>query len=80
MQSIAKYRADLGAVQNRLQSTDRNLSIQVENLSAARSRIKDADFAAEAANLAQQTIMQQAGAAILTQANQFPSVALKLLQ
>ena len=80
MQSVASFRGTLGSLQNRLESTDRNLSIQVENLGAARSRIKDADFAAESAELTQQQILQQAGAAVLVQANQFPNIALKLLQ
>ncbi len=80
MQSVASFRGTLGSLQNRLESTDRNISIQVENLGAARSRIKDADFAAESAELTQQQILQQAGAAVLAQANQFPNIALKLLQ
>ncbi len=80
MESIASYRGTLGAIQNRLESTDRNIGIQVESLSAARSRIKDADFAAESAEFTQQNILQQAGASVLTQANQLPQIALKLLQ
>jgi len=56
------------------------LSIQIENLAAAKSRIKDADFAAESAAMTQQSILQQSGAAVLTQANQQPQIALKLLQ
>ena len=80
MESIASYRSSLGAVQNRLESTDRNIAIQVESLSAARSRIKDADFAAESAEYTQQNILQQAGASVLAQANQLPQIALKLLQ
>ncbi len=80
MESVASYRGTLGALQNRLESTDRNISIQVESLSAARSRIKDADFAAESAELTQSNIMQQAGASVLAQANQLPQIALKLLQ
>ncbi len=80
MQQIAQYRAALGALQNRLQSTDRNLTVQVENLSAAKSRIKDLDFASETANIAQHSILQQAGASVLTQANQLPGIVLKLLQ
>jgi len=80
MQNIASYRGTLGAVQNRLQSTDRNLGIQIESLTAARSRIKDADFAAESAEYVQQNILQQAGASVLAQANQIPQIALKLLQ
>ena len=80
MESVASYRGTLGSLQNRLESTDRNLAIQVESLSAARSRIKDADFAAESAELTQSNIMQQAGASVLVQANQLPQIALKLLQ
>ncbi|MEY4630706.1 MAG: hypothetical protein RIQ81_826 [Pseudomonadota bacterium] len=80
MNKVASYRGTLGAVQNRFQSTDRNLGIQIEALSAARSRIKDADFAAESAELAQQNILQQAGVSVLSQANQLPNIALKLLQ
>jgi flagellin len=80
MESIASYRGTLGAVQNRLESTDRNLAIQVESLSAAKGRIKDADFAAESAEYTQQSILQQAGASVLAQANQLPQIALKLLQ
>lgn len=80
MQQIASYRGSLGAIQNRLMSTDRNLGIQIEALSAARSRIKDADFAAESAEMMQQSILQQAGASVLAQANQLPQIALKLLQ
>ena len=80
MESVASYRGTLGALQNRLESTDRNIAIQVESLSAARSRIKDADFAAESAELTQSSILQQAGASVLAQANQLPQIALKLLQ
>lgn len=80
MESVASYRGTLGALQNRLESTDRNLGIQVESLSAARSRIKDADFASESAELTQSSILQQAGASVLAQANQLPQIALKLLQ
>lgn len=80
LNKVAKYRAYLGAQQNRLTSTDRNLGIAIENLSAANSRIVDADFAHEAAELAQNSILQQSGASVLAQANQLPSIALKLLQ
>ena len=80
MKAVASYRARLGALQNRLQSTDRNLGIALENQGAARSRIKDADFAAEAAELTQSSILQQAGASVLVQANQTANIALKLLQ
>jgi flagellin len=73
-------RADLGAIQNRFQSTIRNLSNISENVSAARSRIRDTDFAAETANLTRLQIIQQASTTILTQANQRPQAALSLLQ
>ena len=77
---VASYRASLGAAQNRLESTDRNLLIQIENLGAAKSRIKDADFAYEAAEYTQANILTQSGISVLAQANQMPNVALKLLQ
>jgi flagellin len=73
------YRARLGALQNRLTSTKNNLSVRIENLSDAKSRILDADFAQETAQLTQNTILQQAGASVLAQANQIPKVALSLL-
>jgi flagellin len=79
MQKVASYRADLGASQNRLEKTDKALGIYIEALSTARSRIKDVDFASETANLTQQKILQQAGAAVLSHANQIPEIALKLL-
>jgi len=72
-------RADLGAVQNRLDSTIRNQSNIQENVSAARSRIRDADFATETANMTKQNILQQAASSILAQANQRPQAALSLL-
>ncbi|NMM40141.1 flagellin [Pseudoalteromonas arctica] len=76
---VDKKRAELGAVQNRFQSTIRNQSNISENLSAAQSRIKDTDFAAETANLTKSQILQQASQSILSQANQRPQVALSLL-
>jgi flagellin len=76
---VSEYRSYLGAIQNRLTSTVRNLGIQVENISEARSRIMDADFATETAELAKNQIMQQAGIATLANANQQPQVALRLL-
>ena len=76
---VDKKRAELGAVQNRFQSTINNQSNISENLSAARSRIKDADFAAETAKLTQSQILQQASQSILAQANQRPQLALSLL-
>ena len=72
-------RADLGATQNRFESTIRNLSNISENLSGARSRIRDTDFAAETAELTRSQILQQASVAILSQANQRPQTALSLL-
>ncbi|MFM5134081.1 flagellin N-terminal helical domain-containing protein [Aeromonas rivipollensis] len=72
-------RAELGAVQNRLDSTIRNQSNISENVSAARSRIRDADFATETANMTKQNILQQAASSILSQANQRPQSALSLL-
>ncbi|MCS3455605.1 flagellin [Aeromonas sp. BIGb0405] len=72
-------RAELGAVQNRLDSTIRNQANISENVSAARSRIRDADFATETANMTKQNILQQAASSILAQANQRPQSALQLL-
>ena len=77
--AIGGIRADLGALQNRFQSTIRNLSNISENVSAARSRIKDADFATETAELSRNQILQQASTTILAQANQRPQAALSLL-
>jgi flagellin len=76
---IDAQRADLGAVQNRFQATIRNQSNIAENLEGAKSRIKDADFAAETAKLTQAQILQQASQTILAQANQRPQAALQLL-
>jgi flagellin len=77
--SIGGTRADLGALQNRFQSTIRNLSNIVENVSGARSRIKDTDFATETAQLTKNQILQQASQTVLSQANQRPQAALSLL-
>ena len=77
--TVDKKRAELGAVQNRLESTIRNQSNVAENVSAARSRIRDTDFASETAAMTQQNIIQQASQSILSQANQRPQVALSLL-
>lgn len=79
IKTIDSTRADLGALQNRFQSTIRNLSNIVENVSAARSRIRDTDFAKETAELTRSQIMQQASTTILSQANQRPQAALSLL-
>ncbi len=78
--NIDSQRADLGAVQNRFDSTVSNLQSIVENSTSARSRIQDADFAAETAELTKQQTLQQASTAILAQANQLPSSVLSLLQ
>lgn len=78
--AIAINRATFGAVQNRFEAVISNLSVSVENLSAARSRIQDADFAAETAKLTRAQILQQAGVAMLAQANAQPQAALALLQ
>lgn len=80
IQSIDAQRADLGAVQNRFENTIGNLQNIAENVSAARGRIKDTDYASETANLSKQQIMQQAGTAILAQANQLPQAVLSLLR
>ena len=77
---VSSYRAKLGSLQNRLISTDRNLGIRIENLTVSKSRIADADFANETAELTQWSILQQAGASVLNQANQLPQIALQLLQ
>jgi flagellin len=77
---FSTQRATYGAVQNRLESTVSNLQVNAENLSASRSRIQDADFAAETANLTRAQILQQAGTAMLAQANALPQNVLSLLQ
>ena len=80
IQGIDSQRASIGAVQNRLQSTIANLQSVSENVSAARSRIQDADFAVETANLTRTQILQQAGISVLAQANAIPQQVLSLLQ
>ena len=77
---VNSLRADLGAVQNRFESTVSNLNVTTENLEASRSRILDADFAQETANLTRGQILQQAGTSVLAQANQIPNNVLGLLQ
>ena len=77
---ISGSRAALGAYQNRFDSVITNLQTTSENLSASRSRIQDADFALETANLSRAQILQQAGTAMVAQANQLPQQVLKLLQ
>ena len=73
-------RATLGAAQNRFEAVVSNLQVAAENASASRSRIMDADFAAETANLSRTQILQQAGTAMVAQANQMPQSVLKLIQ
>ncbi|MDP4535886.1 flagellin [Alkalimonas collagenimarina] len=78
--TIDGARADLGAIQNRFQSTIRNLTNISENVSGARSRIRDTDFAKETAELTRTQILQQTSTTVLAQANQRPQAALSLLQ
>ena len=78
--TVNASRADLGAIQNRFTSVVANLSTTSENLSAARGRIQDTDFAAETANMTKAQILQQAGTAMLAQANQLPQSVLSLLK
>lgn len=80
LSQLNSSRGDLGAIQNRFSSTIANLQSTSENLSASRSRIQDADFAAESANLTRGQILQQAGVAILAQANSLPNNVLSLLR
>ncbi|WP_256776980.1 MULTISPECIES: flagellin [unclassified Stenotrophomonas] len=80
LSSINNTRADLGAIQNRFTSVVANLQTSSENLSASRSRIKDTDFAKETAELTRTQILQQAGTAMLAQANQVPQNVLSLLR
>ena len=77
---IAEYRSYLGAIQNRLGSTIANLNVTSENLGTANSRIRDTDFAEETAKMTSANILQQAGTAVLSQANQQPRIAMSLLQ
>ena len=80
LKSVNSARADLGAMQNRFESVVSNLSVNSENLSASKSRIMDADFASETANLSRSQILQQAGTAMVAQANQLPQGVLSLLR
>jgi flagellin len=77
--TISQTRANFGAVQNRLESTVRNIGVAVENFSAANSRIRDVDVAEESANLTSLQILQQAGISVLAQSNVAPQSALSLL-
>jgi flagellin len=78
--TVSGARASLGASQNRLESTIRSIGNAIENLSAANSRIRDVDIAAETTNMTSAQILQQAGVAVLSQANMTPQTALMLLQ
>jgi len=80
LQSVSTLRSTLGAIQGRFESTISSLSATTENLTASRSRIMDADFAAETASMTRAQILQQAGTAILAQANAVPQNALSLLR
>jgi len=80
LQQVTALRASLGAVQNRLESTSNNISVTLENISSARSQIRDADIATETAELTRAQILQQAGVAVLGQANAASQVALSLLK
>lgn len=80
IEHVSSVRGELGAIQNRLDSTIRNIQVSVENLSAARSRIKDVDVADETAELSKYNILMQSGISVLTQANSIPQMALALLK
>ena len=80
LSAVSTSRAALGAIQNRFSSTIDNLHTTSENLSASRSRIQDADFAMETANLSRAQVLQQAGTAMIAQANQLPQQVLALLR
>mgnify|MGYP001637175546 CR=1 FL=1 len=80
LQKVDDLRSHLGAIQNRFQSTIANLNNTVNNLSAARSRIEDADYAVEVSNMTRSQILQQAGTSVLAQANQVPQTVLSLLR
>jgi len=80
LNAINELRARIGSAQNRLQTTINSQSTYIENLSAAKSRIRDADVAVETTNLARESILRQAGVAVLSQANETPKLALSLLR
>lgn len=80
LKAVSEERATYGAAQNRFDSTIANLQVAAENTAAARSRITDADFASETANLSRAQILQQAGTAMIAQANQLPQGVLSLLR
>jgi len=78
--SVSGIRADFGALQNRLQSTINNIAVSIENLSAANSRVRDTDVAAETAELTRNNILMSAGTSVLSQANASTKTALSLIQ
>ena len=80
IRQVDSYRAELGAVQNRMESTISNQENVIENVSDARSRIRDVDYAVETANMTQQSIIQQASTTMLTQANEKTQISMNLLQ
>lgn len=80
LKAVDTQRSDLGAIQNRFESTISNLNNTVTNLSAAQSRIQDADYATEVSNMSRAQILQQAGTSVLSQANQVPQTVLSLLR
>lgn len=80
IENVSSIRGDLGAIENRLTSTIKNLSISIENLSAANSKIKDVDIANETSELTKRNVLLQAGTSVLSQANSVPKMALTLLQ
>jgi len=80
LDDITSRRSQLGAYQNRLESTYENLSVMTENLESAESRIRDLDIAKETADMSKYQILQQASASVLAQANRIPQIALALLQ
>ena len=80
LNQVSSNRATIGAKQNRLLSTIKNLDVSIENLSAANSRIRDVDYAEESAEFTKQNIIMQGGASVLAQSNSLPELALGLLR
>ncbi|MER3383102.1 flagellin [Pectobacterium aroidearum] len=80
LSAVDTARSNLGAIQNRFSSTITNLNNSINNLSSARSRIEDADYATEVSNMSRSQILQQAGTSVLSQANQVPQTVLSLLR
>ena len=80
IKAVDTARSNMGAIQNRFESTINNLNNSINNLSAAQSRIQDADYATEVSNMSRAQILQQAGTSVLSQANQVPQTVLSLLR